>query len=51
MGAWSMGVFDDDSALDFLGELTEAKDPLSLMNHSFVSVAARITRTTTDGNA
>ncbi len=40
MGAWDMGVFDDDSALDFLGELTEAKDPLSLMNHSFVSAAA-----------
>jgi Domain of unknown function (DUF4259) len=40
MGAWGIGVFDDDSALDFLGELTEAKDPLDLMNHSFVSAAA-----------
>ncbi|HWX35639.1 MAG TPA: DUF4259 domain-containing protein [Steroidobacteraceae bacterium] len=40
MGTWGMGVFDDDSALDFLGELTEVKDPLSLMNHSFVSAAA-----------
>jgi hypothetical protein len=40
MGAWGIGVFDDDSALDFLGELTEAKDPLSLMNHSFASAAA-----------
>ena len=39
MGAWGMGVFDDDSALDFLGELTEAKGPLSLMNHSFASAA------------
>lgn len=40
MGAWGMGVFDDDSALDFLGELAEAKDPLSLMNHSFESASA-----------
>jgi hypothetical protein len=40
MGARGIGVSDDDSALDFLGELAEAKDPLSLMNHSFVSASA-----------
>jgi hypothetical protein len=40
MGAWGIGLFEDDSALDFLEELAEAKDPLSLMNHSFTSAAA-----------
>ena len=40
MGAWGVGLFDDDSALDFLGELTEAKDPLNLMRRSFESAAA-----------
>jgi len=40
MGAWGIGVFDDDSALDFLGELAEAKDPLSLINQSLVSAVA-----------
>jgi hypothetical protein len=40
MGAWGVGLFDDDSALDFLEELAQAKDPLSLMNHSFKSAYA-----------
>jgi hypothetical protein len=40
MGAWGVGLFDDDSALDFLEELTQSKDPLSLMNRSFASAAA-----------
>jgi hypothetical protein len=40
MGAWGVGLFDDDSALDFLEELTQAKDPLGLMNQSFTSATA-----------
>jgi hypothetical protein len=36
MGAWGVGMFDDDSALDFLGELAEVDDPASLMRQSFV---------------
>ena|SRR5271165_7102917 len=40
MGAWGVKLFDDDSALDFLAELTGAKDPLTLMRQSFVLAAA-----------
>jgi hypothetical protein len=40
MGAWGVGLFDDDSALDFLEELTQTKDPLGLMNQSFTSATA-----------
>jgi Domain of unknown function (DUF4259) len=39
MGAWDTGIFDDDSALDFLEELTQAKDPFKLMNESFALAA------------
>jgi len=35
MGAWGVGMFDDDSALDFLGELAAVDDPASLMMQSF----------------
>jgi|KBSMisStandDraft_5_1062788.scaffolds.fasta_scaffold36765_6 hypothetical protein len=31
MGAWGTGIFDDDTAMDFLNELTDSKDPLKLM--------------------
>jgi hypothetical protein len=40
MGAWGVGLFDDDSAMDFLDELIQAKDPLGLMNQSFTSANA-----------
>ena len=31
MGAWGRGIFDDDTAMDFLNELTSAKDPVKVM--------------------
>jgi hypothetical protein len=31
MGAWGTGIFDDDTARDFLGELAGSKKPLDLM--------------------
>jgi Domain of unknown function (DUF4259) len=39
VGAWGIGIFEDDSALDFLTELTEAQDPLEIMNAAFVSAS------------
>jgi hypothetical protein len=39
VGAWGIGIFEDDSALDFLTELTEAQDPLGVMNAAFVSAS------------
>jgi hypothetical protein len=40
MGAWGIGILQDDSAADFLEELCEAEDPLSLMKGAFVSASA-----------
>jgi hypothetical protein len=31
MGAWGTGIFDDDTALDFVGDVRSADDPLSMM--------------------
>ena len=31
MGAWGTGIFDDDTACDFLSELAGSKQPLDLM--------------------
>jgi uncharacterized protein DUF4259 len=39
VGAWGVGIFEDDSALDFVAELTEAKDPLRVMNDAFSSAS------------
>jgi uncharacterized protein DUF4259 len=35
MGAWGVGVFDDDAALDFLAELADSSRPLQLMSNAF----------------
>jgi hypothetical protein len=40
VGAWGVGIFEDDSALDFVAELTEAKDPLGVMKDAFSSASA-----------
>ena len=34
MGAWGTGIFDDDTAMDFLNELTQSKDPLKVMKRA-----------------
>src|SRR5688572_29540528 len=33
MGAWGHGSFDNDSALDFLGEIDDAESVLSVVRH------------------
>jgi hypothetical protein len=30
MGAWGVGIFDDDTAMDFLNALTDSENPLKL---------------------
>ncbi len=34
MGAWGTGIFDDDTACDFLSELAGSKNPLDLMKRA-----------------
>jgi hypothetical protein len=34
MGAWGTGIFDDDTAMDFLNELTDSGNPLQLMKNA-----------------
>ncbi len=40
MGAWGTGIFDDDTAMDFLNELTDSNDPLKLMKSALEDVRA-----------
>jgi hypothetical protein len=40
MGAWGTGIFDDDTAMDFLNELTDSKDPLKLMKSALEDARA-----------
>jgi hypothetical protein len=40
MGAWGIGIFDDDTAMDFLNELTDSKDPLKLMKSALEGARA-----------
>lgn len=40
MGAWGTGILDDDAALEFLDELTEAKSPLEVMAKALGGAAA-----------
>jgi len=35
MGAWGVGIFDDDIAMDFLAELRGSKSPVKLMKGVF----------------
>jgi len=37
VGAWGIGIFEDDSALDFVDELKGAKDPSGVMKDAFSS--------------
>ena len=40
MGAWGTGIFDDDTAMDFLNELTDSKDPLKRMKSALEDARA-----------
>jgi len=40
MGAWGVGIFDDDTAMDFLNELTDSKNPLKLMKSALEDARA-----------
>ena len=38
MGAWGTGIFDDDTALDFLNEVADSKNPLKIMKQALEQV-------------
>jgi hypothetical protein len=40
MGAWGTGIFDDDTAMDFLNELTDSKEPLKIMKRALEDARA-----------
>jgi len=39
MGAWGSGIFDNDTALDWVGDLAEAEDALALIDDTLERVA------------
>ena len=40
MGAWGFGIFEDDTAMDFLNELTDSENPLKLMKNALEGARA-----------
>jgi hypothetical protein len=40
MGAWGVGIFEDDTAMDFLNALTDSDNPLKLMKSALEDARA-----------
>src|SRR3712207_3911326 len=51
MGAWGTGLFEDDAALDFMADVTEAEEPKELIRQAFETAIESDYLETDDGNA
>ncbi|MEZ0612113.1 DUF4259 domain-containing protein [Fibrella sp. WM1] len=51
MGAWGHGYFEDDSALDFMADIEDAKNPKKLIKNAFENAVKADYLEADEGNA